>query len=481
MGSIRPHAVCIPYPAQGHINPMLQLAKILHHHGFHITFVNTEFNHRRLLRSRGPDSLRGLPSFRFETIPDGLPPTESDATQDVPSLCASTTTTCLGPFRELLARLNRNSDAPPVSCVVSDGVMSFTLAAAEEIGVPDVFFWTTSVGGFLGYMQYPELIRRGYVPLKDESCLTNGYLETELDWIKGMKDIRLRELPTFFRTTDPDDIMLNFVLQETGRARKCSAILFNTFDDLEGEALAALQPGLPPLYAVGPLHLIQEKVVADGGVRSLASNLWKEDGACLDWLGAFAPGSVVYVNFGSIAVMTPAQLSEFAWGLANSGRPFLWVLRPDVVAGESAALPPEIVEETRGRGMISGWCPQDRVLAHPAVGGFLTHSGWNSTLESICNGVPMLCWPFFAEQTTNSRLSCAEWGVGMEIDGDVRREVVEGLVRELMEGEKGKEMKRKAMEWKKLAQEAATVPTGSSAINIQKLINHHLSSPPKQL
>lgn len=118
-GQAKPHAVCIPYPCQGHINPMLKLAKILHHKGFHITFVNTEYNHRRLLKSRGPDSLNGFPSFRFETIPDGLPPCDADATQDIPSLCESTTTTCLRPFKELLAKLNTisSSNVPRVSCI----------------------------------------------------------------------------------------------------------------------------------------------------------------------------------------------------------------------------------------------------------------------------------------------------------------------------------------------------------------------------
>ncbi|KZV28904.1 hypothetical protein F511_13699 [Dorcoceras hygrometricum] len=134
----KPHAVCIPYPAQGHVNPMLKLAKILHSKGFHITFVNTEFNHRRLLRSRGQNSLDGIDGFRFEAIPDGLPPSDADATQDIPTLCESTTTTCIGPFRDLLAKLNDTalSNVPPVTCIVSDGVMSFTVQAAEELGIP---------------------------------------------------------------------------------------------------------------------------------------------------------------------------------------------------------------------------------------------------------------------------------------------------------------------------------------------------------
>ncbi|XP_019152848.1 PREDICTED: 7-deoxyloganetin glucosyltransferase-like isoform X1 [Ipomoea nil] len=476
----KPHAVCVPYPAQSHINAMLKLAKLLHNKGFHITFVNTEFNHRRLQRSRGPESLRGLPSFRFETIPDGLPPSDVDATQDIPSLCVSTATTCLGPFKDLLARLNHTAAAtnvPPVSCIVSDGIMSFTLAAAEELGIPDVLFWPISASGFMGVMHYSQLVDKGYTPLKDEGYLTNGYLETELDWVKGMKGIRLRDLPSFMRTTDPNDIMLNFLIQETERSKKASAIVLNTFDALDHEILTALQSMLPPVYAIGPLPLLHTQFDDDDNVRSIASNLWKEDSTCLPWLDTKEPNSVVYVNFGSITVMTPNQLVEFAWGLANSQKPFLWIVRPDMVTGEGAMLPPEFMEETKDRGMLSSWCPQEQVLGHQAVGGFLTHCGWNSTLESICNGVPMLCWPFFAEQQTNCWYSCTKWGIGMEIDNNVVRDEVEKVVRELMESEKGREMKRKAMELKKLAMEAAdTIPIGSSHINIEKFINHLLLS-----
>ncbi|KAI4389450.1 hypothetical protein MLD38_001677 [Melastoma candidum] len=179
----RPHAVCIPYPAQGHINPMLKLAKLLHQSGFHITFVNSEYNHRRLLKSCGPNSLDGLPSFRFRNIPDGLPPTDADATQDIPSLCESTTKKCLPYFRELISELN--CDGPPVTCIISDGVMSFTMDAAEELGVPEVLFWTTSACGFMGYVQFRRLIKEGYTPLKDVSYLTNGYCCTE--WGIGME------------------------------------------------------------------------------------------------------------------------------------------------------------------------------------------------------------------------------------------------------------------------------------------------------
>ncbi|XVF64793.1 hypothetical protein PTKIN_Ptkin09bG0195400 [Pterospermum kingtungense] len=466
-----PHAVCIPYPAQGHINPMLKLAKILHHKGFHITFVNTEFNHKRLLKSRGPDALNGLPSFRFEAIPDGLPPTDVDATQDIPSLCESTRKNCLPHFKQLLHKLNDpSSNVPPVSCIVSDGAMTFTLDAAQEFGLPEVLFWTTSACGFLSYVHYRQLMEKGYTPLKDESYLTNGYLDGVIDWIPAMKGVRLRDLPTFIRTTDPNFVMLDFILVETERARKASAIILNTFDDLEHEVLDALTSMLPPVYSVGPVHLVLKSHVHESDTKRLETNLWKEDSKCLQWLDSKEPDSVVYVNFGSITVMTADQLTEFAWGLANSHQAFLWVIRPDLVGGESAIVPAEFVAKIKDRGLLTTWCPQEQVLSHPSVGGFLTHNGWNSTIESISAGVPMICWPFFAEQQTNCWFCCTKLGIGMEIDSNVKRNEVESLVRELMEGEKGKEMKEKAREWKRKAEEATGNSKGSSYRNLDQMI-----------
>ncbi|XP_061364228.1 7-deoxyloganetin glucosyltransferase-like [Gastrolobium bilobum] len=474
MGTIenKPHAVCIPYPAQGHVNPMLKLAKILHFKGFHITFVNSEYNHKRLLKARGPDSLNGLPSFRFQTIPDGLPEPDIDATQHVPSLCDSTRRTCLPHFKNLLSKLNNTSDVPSVTCIISDGIMSFTVDAAKELGIPDVFFWTTSASGFMCYVQYEQLIHKGLTPLKDSSYITNGYLETSIDWVPGIKEIRLRDIPTFIRTTDPDDLMLEYVQWVCKKAREASAIIFNTFDALEHDVLEAFSSILPPVYSIGPLNFLLNDV-ADKELKAIGSNLWKEEPECLEWLDTKEPNSVVYVNFGSVTVMTNDQLIEFAWGLANSNKTFLWIIRPDLVSGENAILPPEFVAETKNRGLLSSWCAQEQVLAHSAIGGFLTHNGWNSTLESICGGVPMICWPFFAEQQTNCRFCCKEWGIGMEIE-DVRKEKVESLVRELMDGKKGKVMKEKALEWKTLAQDAASAPDGSSFLNLDNMVRQVL-------
>ncbi|MCL7031500.1 hypothetical protein MKW94_030330 [Papaver nudicaule] len=163
------HVVCIPFPLQSHITSMMKLAKILHFRGVHITFVNTEFNHQRLLNSRGPDSLKGLPDFRFEMIPDGLPPpTNPNATQDVLSLCVSTQTNCLEPFKNLINKLNSSADSniPPVSSIISDGSLSFTLQAAKDFGIPDMLYWPISFCAFVALLYFPQLVQRGLVPLK---------------------------------------------------------------------------------------------------------------------------------------------------------------------------------------------------------------------------------------------------------------------------------------------------------------------------
>ncbi|MFS7953161.1 putative 7-deoxyloganetin glucosyltransferase [Helianthus anomalus] len=282
-----------------------------------------------------------------------------------------------------------------------------------------------------------------------------------------MQGTRLKDMPTFLRSTNPDEFMVNFVIRDTTRAKNASAVILNTFEDLEHEVLNELSSIYPSVFSVGPLHTIANDMVANDQ-NLLGSSLWKEDTQCLEWLDLKEANSVVYVNFGSITVMTPQQLVEFCWGLANSNQTFLWVIRPDLVSGDSPMLPPEFLEATNKRGLLTTWCPQQKVLNHPSIGGFLTHSGWNSTLESITSGVPMICWPFFAEQQTNCWYSCNKWGIGMEIDSDVHRKEVEKLVRTLMVEEKGKEMRKMAMDWKKKAE------SSSSLLNIDNLINQVL-------
>ncbi|KAF3605823.1 hypothetical protein DY000_02046173 [Brassica cretica] len=311
------------------------------------------------------------------------------------------------------------------------------------------------------------------INLTDESYKSNkDHLETVIDWIQSMRIFRLKDFPSFIRTTDPDDIMLNFSIREVERFKGATAIILNTFDDLEHDVIQSIQSMLPLVYSIGPLNLLaSQEFYVDSDMRQIGLNLRREETECLDWLDTNAPNSVVFVNFGCITVMSVEQLDEFAWGLAGSGKEFLWVIRPDLVSGEGAAVPPEFIRDTVDRGMMASWCPQEKVIYHPAIGGFLTHCGWNSTLESLCDGVPMICWPFFAEQPTNCKFCCDEWGVGMEIGGDVKREEVEAVIQELMDGEKGKKLKEKGGKWQRLAKEATEYPSGSSNVSFETLVN----------
>ncbi|KAL5080294.1 hypothetical protein RYX36_008715 [Vicia faba] len=473
----KPHAILIPYPLQGHINPMLKVAKLLHLRGFHITFVNTEYNHKRLLKSRGPNAFDGLTDFTFVTLPDGLTSMEGDGdvSQDIPSLCQSIMNNFHHFFDELVAKLHDSSIAglvPPVTCIVSDCYMSFTIQAAEQHALPILLFSPLSACTLLITLHVPTLIEEGLIPLKDESYKTNGYLETKVDCIPGLHNIRLKDLPDFIQTTNRNDIMLEFGIHIADKVRRASAIVFNTYNELESDVMNSLYSMFPSLYIVGPLSSLLDQY-GHNHLASLGSNLWKEDTKCLDWLESKEPESVVYVNFGSVTVMSPEQLLEFAWGLANSKKPFLWIIRPDLVIGGSVVLSFEFVNEISDRGLIASWCPQEQVLNHPSVGGFLTHCGWNSTTESICAGVPMLCWPFFADQPTNCRFIYNEWEIGMEIDSNVKRENVERLISELMLGDKGEKMKKKVMEMKKKAEEN-TSPGGCSHMNFDKVIKEVL-------
>ncbi|GJY07361.1 7-deoxyloganetin glucosyltransferase-like protein [Tanacetum coccineum] len=444
MGSkeIMPHAVCVPAPVQGHINPMLKLAKILHSKGFLITFVNTEFNHERLIRSRGSDAVRSLPSFRFETIPDGLSsPQNYDVTQDVPTMAKSVDETALVPFKSLLTKINASYSH--VTCIVADIFMVFTVEAAKEFNIPEILFWTSGAGSLICYDQYPNLLEKGLFPLKDSSYLENGYLDTVIDFIPTMGGMRLKDVPHFIRIIYPgDEFMVQFIESLLERAKKADAIVFNTFNELEGEILDTLSTIFPPCYALGPLNVLENKI-GDEALASIKTNLWKEDHECIKWLDSKADASVIYVNFGSIVVLTSQQLVEFCWGLAKSNCSFLWVIRPDLVAGENAVLPKEFLGETSDRGLLTSWCPQEQVLNHPSIGGFLTHCGWNSTIESISNGVPMICWAMFSDQQPNCWWSCNKWGIAMEADSAAKRDEIQKLVTDLMNGEKGNKQRER--------------------------------------
>ena len=196
------------------------------------------------------------------------------------------------------------------------------------------------------------------------------------------------------------------------------------------------------------------------------------DKSCISWLDKQELNSVIYVSFGSVASVTRDQLLEFWHGLVNSGTRFLWVMRQDLVTGKDGeGKTPEQLEledATRVRGHMVGWAPQEKVLAHQAVGGFLTHSGWNSTLESIVEGVPMICWPYFVDQQMNSRYVGKVWKLGLDMKDTCDRDILEKMVRDLM-GARRDEFLQRAEEMAKLSKNAIC-DGGSSFSNFDRLV-----------
>ena len=288
--------------------------------------------------------------------------------------------------------------------------------------------------------------------------------EEQLDEpVPGLEPLRVRDL---IRVDGRDtDEHCSFVASVAGAVRaSVSGIVINTFEAIEAAELAKIQRELSlPAFAVGPLHLLL------GRTPPAEQSLHEPDRGCLAWLDARPPRSVLYVSLGSLARVDRGAFEEMAWGLAGSGVPFLWVVRPGSVAGGAAAagdeappLPDGFEEEVRDRGKIVKWAPQREVLAHAAIGAFWTHCGWNSTLESICEGVPMLVQPCFADQMVTARYVTHEWGVGLEVGEEVvERGMVAKAVREAMSGDGGARMRERAYRLQMQASAAAT----SSAVD----------------
>jgi hypothetical protein len=170
--------------------------------------------------------------------------------------------------------------------------------------------------------------------------------------------------------------------------------------------------------------------------------------------------------------MDVKELTEFAWGLANSQQPFLWVVRPDSACGEKwiEVLPESLKENISVRGYIVKWAPQKKVLAHSAVGGFLSHCGWNSVLESICEGIPMICKPCFGDQKMNARYVSQVWKVGLELESELERGDIERAVRRVMVDEDGKEMRKRGKNLKERF-ELCIREGGSSNNSLNELID----------
>nr|TKW31293.1 hypothetical protein SEVIR_2G096000v2 [Setaria viridis] len=425
----RRRVLVFPLPFQGHINPMLQLADALHARGLAVTVLHTHFN--------APDPAR-RPEFRFVPVPDGVPAdvaASGDVIGILDAMNAAMEAEDSAALRDVLASVLADDEQAPVACMVFDANLIAVPRAAAAVGVKTLVLRTTTAACFGVSMAYPMLHQKGYLP--PQAGATK----------KKMRNLLVRAIEA---------------------VNDSSGLVINTLDALEPAELERIREELhiPMVLAPGPLHKLSSK--------STGSSLLDEDYDSIKWLDMQAPESVLYVSFGSLASLDANEFLEVAWGLETSGHPFLWVVRPDSVRGlDRPGFPNGFEAAIEGRGKVIRWAPQQEVLAHRAVGGFWTHNGWNSTLESISEGIPMICRPQFADQMMNTRYVEKTWGVGFELEGELERGKIEKAIRKLMKEREGAEMRERAKELKKNVADCLRTG-GSSQIAIDKLVHHIL-------
>lgn len=285
-----------------------------------------------------------------------------------------------------------------------------------------------------------------------------------MDLVPELDLLRFKDLP-IFNLTNPHDFLhsISKTLSITPLG-----VIFNTVESLEDSSLNHLHHLYNVnLFPIGPLHMIANEF--DN------ISILREKDNCISWLNNKPRKSVLYVSLGSIASWEEKELTEMACGLVKSRQNFLWVIRPETVTDVSAwleSLSEDVKLGVVERGYVVKWAPQSEVLAHEAVGGFWSHCGWNSTLESLCEGVPIICQPYFGDQRVNARLLSHVWKVGFEWCNVMERNEIEKVVRRLMVNQEGEELRKRALE---LKHEIRLSLSGSSCDALDGLVKCILS------
>lgn len=460
----KPHFLLVTFPAQGHVNPALQFAKRLLRTGAHVTFSTAASAHRCFDKAKIPSGMS------FATFSDGYDAGFRATDGDVLNY--------LSTFRqrgaETLATLLENSvaEGKPVTCLVYTLLLPWAAEVARKFHVPSALLWIQPATVFDIYYYY-----------------FNGYHDIIYDcekdplWSLELPNLPLKlkshDIPSFLLPSNP--FLYTFALptfeeqmEELDKEEK-PKILVNTFEALEVDALKAIEKF--KLIPIGPLLPSTFFNGKDPSDKSFGGDLFQKSNNSdyMKWLDSQEEySSVIYVSFGSISVLSKAQMEELAKALIQIHRPFLWVIRENEkdekdLREENNEGELSCMEELKALGLIVPWCSQVEVLSHPSIGCFVTHCGWNSTLESLTCGVPMVGFPQWTDQTTNSKLIEDVWKTGVRVKvskeegGLVKSEEIKRCLEVVMESE---EMKENAKNWKELAVEAAK-EGGSSDRNLK--------------
>ena len=463
---LAPCVIVVPSPGHTHLVPPVEFAKRLAqlHLGIHVQFIiptlGPPSSAMKAILNALPSNMSFtlLPQVNIEDLPQGASPA---------ALMQLTVSHCLPSFRDALIRLLLCSSTTRVVALVADYFASETLSVAKEFNI-------------LSYIYYPgnalSLSLLLYLPYLDRTTSCEFRDLPEPIKIPGCIPIHGCDFPS--PVEDRSSIAYRSFIYVCKQLHFADGIIVNSFTNLEGGTTRAMQKKeakFPPIYPVGPT------------VPTCSSSKVNGSDQCLSWLDNQPPRSVLYVSFGSGGTLVQEQLVELALGLELSGRKFLWAVRAPNKSPSAAYLgaqqndhdqnlsflPNGFLKRTRGQGLVvPSWAPQIEILSHESIGGFLTHCGWNSTLESIVNGIPLVAWPLFAEQKLNAVMLSEDLKVALrprvQDNGLVKREEVAEVIRSLIQDKEGKEI-RKRMEDLKDAAMDALKEEGSSTRTITEL------------
>ncbi|KAL6601747.1 hypothetical protein ACP70R_044967 [Stipagrostis hirtigluma subsp. patula] len=448
------HVLLLPFPAQGHINPLLQFGKRLAgRSGVRCTLAVTRFVasstkpapgsvHIAVFSdgcdAGGPDELGGVGAPYFERL-------ASAGAKTVDELLRSE------------SELGR-----PVDVVVYDAFLPWAQGVARRRGAACAAFLTQPCAVDVLYAHaWAGRIPRP--PVRPEE------LPAELDGLPCRLEVA--DLPTFLVDTNYPPCFRDLLTNQFLGLDTVDHVLVNSFHDLEPQEADYLAStwGAKTVGPTVPSAYLDNRIPNDVsyGIH-LHTPMTAE---CKAWLDTHSTSTVLYVSFGSMASLGSEQMEEIAEGLYDSGKPFLWVVR----ATETSKLPKNYATKVNTRGLIVPWCPQLEVLAHPSIGCFMTHCGWNSTVEALSAGVPMVAMPHWSDQTTNAKYIQDMWRVGVRVrpnaEGVVRREEVKRCVQEVMEGEICKELRNRALDQRDKAKKAVS-EGGTSDTNISEFLSN---------
>jgi coniferyl-alcohol glucosyltransferase len=462
----KPHAALLSSPGMGHLIPVVELGKrLVTHHNFTLTIL-------AVTSPMSPAESHVIQSSMSPKLFDivQLPPVDISGLVDANSPIVTQLSVMMREARPAIrSAISALKPRPTVLIVDLFGTESFPIA--DELDM-------------LKYVYFPTnawfLALTIYVPFLDK--------EVEGEYVHQVESLRLPGCKSV-RPEDVVDMMLDRTNQQYveyvrmgSEIPMSDGILLNTWSELHPTTLAALRDdGLlgrvikSPVYPVGPL------------TRTVSAS----KGQLFDWLDKQPSESVIYVSFGSGGTLSCEQTTEIAWGLELSQQRFIWVVRPPSIRAADASfltagnasgddplnyLPDGFLTRTRNVGLVLPlWAPQADVLRHPSVGGFVSHCGWNSTLESITNGVPMIAWPLYAEQKMNATLLTEELGVAVRSKvlpskKVVGRQEIEKMVRTIMEDKEGNAIRARVKELKQSAEKALSMG-GSSFHALSELAN----------